>query len=71
MIDIGITRSRSNKMLLGVCGGIAAHLGVSSKLIRVATLVLAIIVPGVSFIAVLIAYIALGFLLPDNDSIRA
>lgn len=71
MIDIGINRSRSNRMLLGVCGGIAAHLGVSAKIVRLATLLIAIIVPGVSFIAVLVAYIALGVVLPEDDSVHA
>lgn len=71
MVNIGFSRSRSNRMLMGVCGGIAEHLGVSAKLVRLATLLIAIIVPGVSFIAVMIAYIALGVMLPEDDSIHA
>ena len=68
MVDIGITRSRNNKMLLGVCGGIAEHFDVSSKLVRAATIGLAIFLPGVSIWMVLIAYIVLGVILPQDDS---
>ena len=71
MLPIGLSRSRSNRMFLGVCGGIAQHLGVSSKLVRFFTILLAMFLPGVSIWAVLIAYVALGIVLPQNGSSRA
>jgi phage shock protein PspC (stress-responsive transcriptional regulator) len=70
MVDIDIYRSQSNRMLLGVCGGLAEHFGVSSKLVRLATIFLAIFLPGISIWGVLFAYIALGILLPKDDNLR-
>jgi phage shock protein PspC (stress-responsive transcriptional regulator) len=58
-------------MLLGVCGGIAQHLDVSSKLVRFVTILLAVFLPGISIWAVLIAYIVLGIVLPQEDTLRA
>ena len=71
MLPIGLSRSRSNRMLLGVCGGIAQHLGVSSKLVRFATILLAVFLPGVSIWAVLIVYVVLGIVLPQEQTFRA
>jgi phage shock protein PspC (stress-responsive transcriptional regulator) len=71
MLPIGLTRSRRNRMFLGVCGGIAEHLDVSSKLVRFVTILLAVFLPGISIWAVLIAYVVLGIVLPQEDSLRA
>jgi phage shock protein PspC (stress-responsive transcriptional regulator) len=68
MLNIGIERSRNNRWIRGVCAGIAHALGVDPVWIRVATLVLAVIVPGISFIGVAVAYVLLGLLLPESDS---
>ena len=57
-------------MFLGVCGGIAQHLGVSSKLVRFFTILLAVFLPGVSIWAVLIAYAVLGIVLPQDSTSR-
>lgn len=70
MFDIGIYRSRTNRMALGVCGGLAEHFGVSSKLTRAATIALALFLPGISIWGVLFAYIVLGIVLPQRDTIR-
>jgi phage shock protein PspC (stress-responsive transcriptional regulator) len=68
MLNIGIERSRNNRWIRGVCAGIAHALGVEPVWIRVATLVLAVIVPGISFIGVAIAYVLLGLFLPESDT---
>lgn len=68
-IDIGITRSRTNRWIFGVCGGIAEKYGISPLATRIGTVILAIIIPGISVFPVFIAYIALGLLLPQDDSV--
>jgi phage shock protein C len=49
-------RSRSERMLGGVCGGIAAYLGQDPTVIRVVAL-LTLLVPGPSIVAYLIAWV--------------
>ena len=51
----------------GICGGIAHRYGWSSTAVRLATVVLAIIIPGVSVIPTLLIYFLLGYLLPETD----
>ena len=69
MFDIGIYRSDSNRMVLGVCGGLAEYFDVSSKLVRAATIALALFLPGVSIWGVLLAYIVLGLVLPRRVTV--
>jgi phage shock protein PspC (stress-responsive transcriptional regulator) len=57
-----ITRSRDDKMLAGVCGGIARHFGVDPVLVRIATVVLATM-GG----AGIVAYAAAWLLVPDEE----
>jgi len=68
MLNIGIERSSRNKWIRGVCAGIAHSLGVDPIWIRLATLLLAVIVPGISFIGVAIAYVLLGIFLPESQT---
>lgn len=57
-----LTRSTTDSWLAGVCGGIAAYLGVDVTLVRLATVVLALVgLPGV-----IIAYIAGWILMPKD-----
>jgi phage shock protein PspC (stress-responsive transcriptional regulator) len=67
-LDIGLERSRRNRWIRGVCGGIAEKLGVDAIWVRLGFLVAAVIVPGVSFIAVIAIYVALGIVLPESDT---
>jgi len=57
-----LMKSRTDKKLAGVCGGLAKHLGVSSTLLRL-LFVAAIILGWGSFILV---YIALAFVMPKE-----
>ena len=59
-----LTRSRSDKMIAGVCGGLARHLGWSADRTRVAYVVLSLL--SVAFPGILV-YLALWFLMPLED----
>ncbi len=52
---------------MGVCGGIAHAFGWNSNLVRLATVILAIIIPGFSAVPVLLLYILLGMMLPKSE----
>ena len=66
--NVGLYRSRRDRWIMGVCGGIAHQFGISATLVRVITIVLAIILPGISTIGVIVLYIVLGILLPESDT---
>jgi phage shock protein PspC (stress-responsive transcriptional regulator) len=69
MLDnIGLYRSRHDRWIFGVCGGIARKFQINTTLVRLAVVLLALVVPGVSFVMVAIAYLALGLLLPESDT---
>ena len=40
MADVPLTRSRDDRVLVGVCGGLGAHLGLPAQTVRIAMLVL-------------------------------
>lgn len=46
-------RSRTNRMIAGVCGGIAEYLGVDATIIRI----LAVVIPGFGWVTYLICAI--------------
>ena len=52
---------------MGVCGGIAHTYGWSSNAVRLATAVLAVIIPGPSLVATLLVYLLLGAILPETQ----
>lgn len=58
----GITRSRDNAMIAGVCAGIAGHFGWSVTRTRVAYVLLSIL--SVAFPGILV-YIILWLVLPE------
>lgn len=60
-----LTRSRTDKKLLGVCGGIAEYLGLDPTLVRIA-FVVGVIGSGGPF---LLAYIGLAFAMPKASSL--
>jgi phage shock protein C len=51
-------RSRKNRYIAGVCGGIAEYFGVDPTLVRLLTL-LSILIPGPQFILYIIAWIVI------------
>ncbi len=64
-----MTRSRRNRMLSGVCAGIANQLGISAFWIRLLFITGAVIIPGVSLIGVVGAYILMALILPWDDEV--
>ena len=56
----GLTRSTRNKMLAGVCGGLAEHYGISSKRIRWAFFLFGLFGAGE------VVYVILWILLPKS-----
>jgi phage shock protein C len=51
-------RSRKNRYIAGVCGGIAEYFGVDPTLVRLLTL-LSILIPGPQFILYIVAWIVI------------
>jgi phage shock protein C len=60
-------RAKRDRWMMGVCGGIAHRYGWSSTVVRLATIVVAIVIPGVSVIPTLLIYFPLGYLLLETD----
>ncbi|MDQ3966636.1 MAG: PspC domain-containing protein [Actinomycetota bacterium] len=64
---MGIRRAKKDRWILGVCGGIAHSLGWNSAMVRLLTVVLAIIIPGFSVVPTILVYLLLGLLLPETE----
>jgi len=64
---MNIKRAKRDRWFLGVCGGIAHTYGWSSGAVRLATAVLAVIIPGPSLVATLLVYLLLGAILPESQ----
>ncbi len=64
---MGLQRAKRDRWIMGVCGGIAHRYGYSSIAVRLATIVIAVIIPGFSVVPVLLVYFLLGYLLPETD----
>jgi phage shock protein PspC (stress-responsive transcriptional regulator) len=64
---MNLKRAKRDRWIMGVCGGIAHHYGWNSTVVRLAAIVLAIVIPGVSVIPALLVYFLLGYLLPETD----
>ncbi len=60
-----LLRSESDKMIAGVCGGIAAYLGIDTVFVRLAFLILAF-ASGVGFLL----YIILMIIMPSENNIN-
>jgi phage shock protein C len=58
-----LTRSRNDKWLAGVCGGLAEYCGVDVKIIRVVTVALVLFGLGTT----LLVYLAAWLLMPQED----
>ncbi len=64
---MGLRRARRDRWIYGVCGGIARRYGWNSTVVRLATIVLAIFIPGVSVVPTILVYVLLGYLLPEEE----
>jgi len=59
-----LTRTRSDKVIAGVCGGLARHLGWSASRVRLVYFLLTLFsaaFPGI------LGYLALWYLMPQGD----
>ena len=63
----GLKRAKRDRWIMGVCGGMAHRYGWSLMVVRLAIIVVAIVIPGVSVIPTLLIYFLLGYLLPETD----
>jgi len=59
-----VTRSRRDRMIAGVCGGLAQYLGWSATRVRIGYVIVSAISAG--FPGVLV-YLALWFLMPEEQ----
>jgi len=62
-----LKRAKRDRWIMSVCGGIAHRYGWSSTAVRLATVVVAIVIPGVSVVPTLLVYFLLSYLLPETD----
>ncbi len=60
-----LTRSRSDRWISGVCGGLAARYGWDPTLVRVLVLVLTL----VGFGSVAVAYLVMWLVVPQDDAV--
>jgi phage shock protein PspC (stress-responsive transcriptional regulator) len=66
--DRRLRRSRDERVLFGVCGGIAAYFGIDPTIVRVA-FVLGALIPPLSVLSIL-GYPILAIILPSEDTER-
>jgi phage shock protein C len=64
---LGIKRAKRDRWILGVCAGIAHHYGWSPGAVRLATVILAVIIPGPSAVLTFVVYLLLGAILPESE----
>ena len=62
-----LKRAKRDRWMMGVCGGIAHRYGWSSTAVRLATIIVAVVIPGVSVVPTLLVYFLLGYLLSETD----
>lgn len=66
-----MTRSRHNRMISGVCAGLANQVGMSAFWMRFLFIIAAAIIPGVSLITMLGLYVVLALVLPWDDEYQS
>lgn len=60
-------RAKRDRWIRGVCGGFAHAYGWNSNVVRLVTVVLAIVIPGPSTLLAFVGYLVLGFTLPESE----
>lgn len=61
-----IYRSRKNKMIAGICGGIAEMLDVDPTIVRLGVVLLAVVTAIIPFV---ITYLVGWIIIPDQDEV--
>ncbi len=62
-------RAKRDRWIRGVCGGAAQAYGWNSNVVRLVTVVLAVIIPGPSTLVAFVLYLLLGFTLSESEEI--
>jgi phage shock protein PspC (stress-responsive transcriptional regulator) len=62
-----LKRATQDRWFMGVCGGIAHEYGWNAKMVRFATILLALVLPGPGTLLVPLAYVILGTVLPKSE----
>ncbi len=61
-----IKRTKRDRIILGVCGGLALHFGWSSNVVRLLAVLGTIFLPGPGWLIPVI-YLILGAILPESE----
>lgn len=64
---MNIERSKRDRWIWGVCGGVAHAYGWNSNVVRLVTVIIAVIIPGPSTLLAFAIYLLLGFALPESE----
>ena len=62
-----IKRAKRDRWIRGVCGGVAHTYGWSPNMVRLVTVIIAVIIPGPSTLLAFVAYLLLGYILPESE----
>ena len=62
-----IKRAKRDRWIRGVCGGVAHAYGWNSNVVRLVTVVIAVIIPGPSTLLAFALYLLLSFGLPESE----
>jgi phage shock protein PspC (stress-responsive transcriptional regulator) len=60
-----LRRSKTNRMIAGVCGGIAEYFGIEAILVRIVLVATALIAIGLP----VVLYVACWLLIPDEETV--
>jgi phage shock protein C len=61
-------RARSERLVFGVCGGLAQYLGVDPTVVRVVTVLIGLLPPAMPML--LVAYVAMALIVPQEGAER-
>jgi phage shock protein C len=64
---LNIKRASRDRWIRGVCGGVAHNYGWNSNIVRLVTVVIAVIIPGPSTLLAFVIYLLLSFILPESE----
>ncbi len=57
-------RSKTDRRIAGICGGLAQYFGIDANLVRVAFLLLAVLT---GFLPAIVAYIVAAIIIPEEE----
>ncbi|MBA3423360.1 MAG: PspC domain-containing protein [Rubrobacteraceae bacterium] len=61
-----IKRTKRDRLILGVCGGLALHFGWSSNVVRLLAVLGTLFLPGPGWL-IPVGYLVLGAVLPESE----